>query len=74
MMPVILKTSDTREWIKLILYTFVLKNELTIPMFISWEALVDLKPQWGVLGVTEEDKKMIVHFENERGVFNIKGL
>jgi hypothetical protein len=70
MMPFILKTADTTEWIKLILYTFVLPMDMTIPMFISWEALVDLKPQWGVTG----DKKMFVHLETPQGVINVKGL
>ena len=70
MMPVILKTVDTAEWIKLVLYTFVLPMNMTVPMFISWEALVDLKPQWGVTG----DKKMFVHLETAQGVVNVKGL
>jgi hypothetical protein len=70
MMPVILKTADTTEWIKLILYTFVLQMHMAVPMFISWEALVDLKPQWGVTG----DKKMFVHLENDQEVINVKGL
>jgi hypothetical protein len=70
MMPVILKTADTNEWVKLIIYTFILKMPLTIPMFISWQSLVDLKPQWGIT----VDKKMFLHFENDQGIFNIEGL
>ena len=70
MMPVILKTADTAEWIKLILYTFVLPIDMPVPMFISWEALVDLKPQWGITA----DKKMFVHLETAQEVINVKGL
>jgi hypothetical protein len=72
MMHVILKTADTNEWIKLIIYTFILSTKMPVPMFISWKALVDLKPQWGITGI--EEKKMFVHLENDLGVFNIQGL
>lgn len=72
MMPVTLKTADTNEWIKLVFYTFVLPIDMPNPMFISWQALVDLKPQWGIVGVDE--KKMFLHFENDQGAFNIQGL
>jgi hypothetical protein len=72
MMPVILKTADTNEWIKLIIYTFVLSTNMPVPMFISWQALVGLKPQWGIIGT--EDRKMFIHFENHQGIVNIKGL
>ena len=70
-MPVILKTRDTNEWIKLIIYTFVLTTNLTVPMLISWKALAGLKPLWGVVG--DQEKKMFIHFENEHGKFNILG-
>ena len=74
MMPIILKAAD--EWVKVVLYTFVLQVDLNNPMFISWQALVGLKPQWGIVFGDQErtDKKMFFHFENEQGVFNIKGL
>ena len=72
MMPIILKTADTNEWIKLIIYTFVLAIKMPVPMLISWKELVDLKPQWGITGI--EEKKMFIHFENDQGVFNIQGL
>ena len=74
MLPIILKSAD--EWIKVILYIFVIPVDMKNPMFISWPALVDLKPQWGIV-VGEDgpnDKKMFFHFENDQGVFNIKGL
>ena len=71
-MPVILKTEDTNEWIRLNIYTFVLPTDMPVPMFISWQALVHLKPQWGVIGT--EERKMFIHFENHQGIFNIKGL
>jgi hypothetical protein len=69
MMPFLLKTTSN-EWIKLILHTFVFPVAMTIPVFISWEALVDLKPQWGVT----DDKRMFIHFETDEGAINIKGL
>jgi hypothetical protein len=69
MMPILLKTTSN-EWIKVILYTFVFAARMAVPVFVSWEALVDLKPQWGVT----EDKRMFVHLETEEGAINIKGL
>jgi hypothetical protein len=69
MLPILLETTSN-EWIKLILHTFVLPIEMAIPMFISWDSLVDLKPQ---LAVTD-DKRMFVHFETDEGAINIKGL
>jgi hypothetical protein len=74
MMPIILKLADRNQFIKLILYTFVLPSDMIVPMFISWHALVDLKPQWGIDEGTDGEKVMFVHFENEHGVFNIEGL
>ena len=74
MMPIVLKTAD--DWIKLILYTFVIPVDLENPLFISWRALVDLKPQWGLVVGDQDpnDKKMFFHFETDEGGFNIKGL
>jgi hypothetical protein len=70
MMPVIVKTADTNEWVKLIIYTFLLRTPMMHPMFISWQSLVDLKPLWAITG----DKKMFLHFENDQGIFNVQGM
>ena len=70
MMPLIVKTADTNEWIKLIIYTFVLRVNMTVPMFISWKALVDMKPQWAMT----QEKKMFIHFEIDEEEINIEGL
>jgi hypothetical protein len=71
MMPIILKTANTNEYIKLVLNTFVVP-ELVHPVFVSWKALVALKPEWG-FWFTDNGRKMVVHLENEHGVFNIMG-
>jgi hypothetical protein len=69
MMPIILKTANTNEYIKLVLYAFVVPK-LVHPVFISWKALVALKPEWG-FWFADTGRKMVVHLENEHGIFNI---
>ena len=68
MVPVALQT-DTKEWVKLVLYTFVIPGDMAIPLFISWSSLYGMKPQWGIT-----NKKLFMHLENENRAFNITGL
>ena len=62
MLPIILKSAQ--EWIKLTLYTFIIPTDMKNPMFINWPALVNLKPQWGIIVGEDDpnDKKMFFSF------------
>jgi hypothetical protein len=66
--PIILKTADTNESVKLALHAFVV-CAMNHRMFISWKALVALKLDWAVLEDNEK-RKLWFHFENEHGAFN----
>jgi hypothetical protein len=70
MMPVILKTADTGEWIKLVLYTFVLPHGDARSDVYQLESVRRFETAVG--GITD-DKKMFIHFENDQGIFNVKG-
>jgi hypothetical protein len=70
-MPIILKTAHTNEFIQLNLHAFLVPNMMH-PVFISWKALMAVKPEWGILSENSV-RKMVVHLENEEDVFVIKG-